>query len=207
MNYRSPPPSAPKTCPYCESHVEFVLEKERPLKMSEREHRFFVAGQAADNREAYYSCPHCERGVVVTRRAERTFVFPHPPNLYAPKHTPDKIAERYASGAMNLRSSRWVSAPADFRAVLEMTFPGPEGRKRPSADKRIERAKAEGRLPSPLDEMAKVVFITGNNSLHNHPIEREHVETAKNYTKEILRFVYTLPCMKSQSKESPPPSP
>lgn len=128
-------------------------------------------------------------------------VWPKPPPLEAPQHTPGNPRRYYLQGLNALRRDDYDAAGTMFRKCLDSALkalaPGGKG----TLQQRIDKLPASTGVTDAMKEWAHVIREDGNDAAHeDDPFERNEAELLQSFTELFLTYAFSLPGMLEQRK-------
>lgn len=169
--------------------------------------------------EIFAFCGQCGRGVIAIfrtaghsplsvslgdmSRCDLVRVLPDPPDMRAPKHTPDNVGRFYRQGMDSFTSGNWDAAGAMFRKTLDTglkkKFPKIEGK----LHVRIQKAAQQNELTQTLADWADQIRLGGNKAVHdNEPFSQKEAGNLQIFTELVLRYLFTLPGTLEKAQET-----
>lgn len=134
-----------------------------------------------------------------------TRTYPIYQDISAPKHTPKNIADVYKAAVKNLRSGdagELIAACIMARRGIEIAIKqfGGQGK---NLEKKIDDLAARHIITPALRDWAHEIRHIGNEAAHDEePVSREDAEQAVYFAEMLFTYLYTLPGMVAERRQS-----
>lgn len=185
-------------CPHCGTKsVAFTVQCKHLVKTLPRS-----GMQDPTMNEIYLTCNICNEGVIATIIDQEIHRVVPNASIATPPHLPENVKRFFEQGTCNL-GENWDAAGSMFRKALDISliekFPKIKG----SLFERIKDAESQKLLTPELAEWADQIRLEGNAAVHDdEPFLKEQANDLANFTDLVLRYVFTLPQMLKQARDS-----